>query len=84
LAFSRDQEHKVYVQHRMLEHAQELFQWLEKGAYLFVCGDAHRMAKDVEATLHRIVQEQGNMDEKEAKNYIKNLRTQKRYLKDVY
>ncbi len=84
LAFSRDQEHKIYVQHRMLEQAQDFFQWLEKGAYVFVCGDAHRMAKDVDAVLHRIIQEQGNTDEQGAKSYVKALRSQKRYLRDVY
>lgn len=84
LAFSRDQPHKVYVQHRMLEKANELFNMLENGAYFFVCGDAHRMAKDVDAALHRIVQEQGGCDEAAAKEYVKNLRHQKRYLKDVY
>ncbi len=84
LAFSRDQGHKIYVQHRMLEQAEDLFKWLEKGAYIFVCGDAHRMAKDVETTLHRIIQEQGKMDELAARAYVKRLRAEKRYLRDVY
>jgi sulfite reductase (NADPH) flavoprotein alpha-component len=84
VAFSRDQEHKIYVWHRMLEHAKELFQWMENGAYLYVCGDAHRMAKDVEATLHQIVKEQGKMDESSAKAYIKKLKAEERYLRDVY
>jgi sulfite reductase (NADPH) flavoprotein alpha-component len=84
LAFSRDQEHKIYVQHRMLEHAEELFRWIEEGAFIFVCGDAHRMAKDVDATLHRIIQEQGKMDEHGTKEYVKRLRNEKRYLRDVY
>lgn len=83
-AFSRDQERKVYVQHKMKEHGQELYHWLEEGAYLYVCGDAQRMAKDVEATLHEIVKEYGNHDEAAAKDYIKQLRQQKRYLRDVY
>lgn len=83
-AFSRDQEHKVYVQHRMLEHAGEIFEWVERGGYIFVCGDAHRMAKDVDAVLHQIVQQQGNRSEQETKEYIKRLRTEKRYLRDVY
>jgi sulfite reductase (NADPH) flavoprotein alpha-component len=83
-AFSRDQEHKVYVQHKMLEHARELYEWITSGAYLYVCGDAHRMAKDVEATLHQILQEQGKMDEAGAKAFVKQLRTDKRYLRDVY
>lgn len=84
LAFSRDQEHKVYVQHRMLEQGFELFRWLEGGAHLYVCGDAHRMAKDVETSLLRIIQEHGSRDEGEAKNYLKRLRSEKRYLRDVY
>lgn len=84
LAFSRDQEHKIYVWHRMLEHAKELFQWIDKGAYVYVCGDAHRMAKDVDAILHRIVQEQSGGTEQTAKNYIKQLKAENRYLRDVY
>jgi sulfite reductase (NADPH) flavoprotein alpha-component len=84
LAFSRDQEEKIYVQHKMLERAKQLWSWLEEGAYFFVCGDAHRMAKDVEHALQRIIQEQGQMSEEAAKAYVKTLRSQKRYLADVY
>lgn len=84
LAFSRDQEYKVYVQHRMWEKGGELFQWLEEGSYLYVCGDAQRMAKDVEVMLHHIVQEFGKKEAQAAKEYIKHLRQQKRYLRDVY
>jgi sulfite reductase (NADPH) flavoprotein alpha-component len=84
LAFSRDQEHKVYVQHKMWENGEELYQWLEEGAYLYVCGDAQRMAKDVEAMLQAIVQEFGKKEAQAAKDYIKQLRQQKRYLRDVY
>lgn len=84
LAFSRDQPEKIYVQHRMYENAKELWAWLEEGAYFYVCGDAHRMAKDVEAMLQKIAQEQGSMNEEAAKAYVKNLRSQKRYLIDVY
>lgn len=83
-AFSRDQQHKVYVQHRMLEKGAELWNWIEHGSYIYVCGDAHRMAKDVEATLLQIIQEQGKMDETAAKAYLKQLRSDKRYLRDVY
>jgi sulfite reductase (NADPH) flavoprotein alpha-component len=83
-AFSRDQMHKIYVWHRMFEHAAEIFEWLQKGAYIYVCGDAHRMAKDVDATIHTIVQEQGGMDEQAAKNYVKQLKAANRYLRDVY
>jgi len=83
-AFSRDQEDKIYVQHRMLEHGRDLFAWLENGAVFYVCGDAHRMAKDVDAALHHIVQIHGEKSESEAKNYIKRLRAEKKYLRDVY
>lgn len=84
LAFSRDQADKVYVQHKMRERGEELFQWLEEGAYLYVCGDAQRMAKDVEATLQFILQEFGGKEVQSAREYIKSLRQQKRYLRDVY
>ncbi|MES2121727.1 MAG: sulfite reductase [Chlamydiota bacterium] len=84
LAFSRDQSEKIYVQHRMLENAKDLWSWLQEGAYFYVCGDAHRMAKDVESTLITIAQEQGNLSEEAAKYYIKTLRSDKRYLADVY
>lgn len=84
VAFSRDQSHKVYVQDKMWEYGAELFRWLEEGAYLFVCGDAKRMAKDVEAMLLQIIQKHGNKDEAAAKLYVKQLRADKRYLRDVY
>lgn len=83
-AFSRDQNYKIYVQHRMLEHGQELFQWLEDGAHLFVCGDAKHMAKDVDAALFEIIKVHGKLSDTEVKAYIKELRTEKRYLRDVY
>jgi sulfite reductase (NADPH) flavoprotein alpha-component len=84
VAFSRDQDYKIYVQHRMQEHGEELFRWLESGAYFYVCGDAHYMAKDVEAALLQIIQHHGKMDEPASKLYLKKLRTEKRYLRDVY
>lgn len=84
LAFSRDQDHKIYVQDRMLEHSEELWRWLEGGAYFYVCGDAKRMAKDVEAALVSIAQSQGGLTEEEALRYVKDLRKKKRYQKDVY
>lgn len=83
-AFSRDQENKIYVQHRMLEHGAELFAELEQGAYLYVCGDAHHMAKDVEAALHTIIEQHGHLDAQAAKQYVKKLRAEKRYLRDIY
>jgi sulfite reductase (NADPH) flavoprotein alpha-component len=85
-AFSRDQAEKMYVQHRMLEHAAELFRWLEEGACFYVCGDATRMAKDVDAALHQIIHSRmrgsGTVDD--ASEYMKRLRDEKRYLRDVY
>ena len=83
-AFSRDQEHKIYVQHRMLEHAAEFWKWLEEGAHFFVCGDAKRMAKDVDAALQKIIQEHGGKDPEQASEYIEQLKKEKRYKRDVY
>lgn len=84
LAFSRDQEEKVYVQHRLLEQGEAIYQWLEEGAHFYVCGDATHMAKDVENALISIVQEHGKKSAAEAKAYIVALRKAKRYQKDVY
>lgn len=83
-AFSRDQEHKIYVQHRMKEHGAELWKWLEEGAYFYVCGDAHRMAVDVDRALHEIVEEHGGKTPEQAQEYIEELKKSKRYRKDVY
>ncbi len=84
-AFSRDQEHKVYVQHRMEENGAELWQWIEEeGAHFFVCGDAKRMAKDVDAILKKIVQTHGGKSPDEANDYIEHLKKDKRYKRDVY
>lgn len=83
-AFSRDQERKVYVQDRMLEHAAELWAWLERGAHFFVCGDATRMAADVDAALHRIVADRGGMSPEQAREYVSKLATGHRYQRDVY
>jgi sulfite reductase (NADPH) flavoprotein alpha-component len=84
LAFSRDQQEKVYVQHRMLENASDLWAWLEGGAYFYVCGDATRMARDVDEALHRIISEQGNFRPEAAKAYVAGLKRAKRYQRDVY
>ena len=83
-AFSRDQEKKVYVQTRMEENADALWRWIDEGAHFFVCGDAKRMAKDVDATLRKIVQEQGGKSPDEAAEYIERMKTEKRYKRDVY
>ncbi|MFQ3251048.1 MAG: sulfite reductase (NADPH) flavoprotein alpha-component [Glaciecola sp.] len=84
LAFSRDQAEKVYVQDRLRENGKEVFEWLEQGAHIYICGDAMRMAKDVETTLLALVAEHGNQSAAEAKQYVTNLRKSKRYQKDVY
>ncbi len=84
LAFSRDQSERIYVQHRMLESAPELWRWLEGGASFYVCGDAKRMAKDVDAALHRIVGEQGGLSPESAAEYVKRLKREGRYQRDVY
>jgi sulfite reductase (NADPH) flavoprotein alpha-component len=84
LAFSRDQAEKVYVQHRMKEHAREIWDWLQQGAHFYVCGDARRMALDVDHALHSIVEEQGGMMGDKAKEYVKALSKSKRYQRDVY
>jgi sulfite reductase (NADPH) flavoprotein alpha-component len=84
LAFSRDQEHKVYVQDRMLEQAPLFWSWLQDGASIYVCGDASRMAKDVDATLHTIVRQQGRMDHEAAKDFVQAFKDQHRYHRDVY
>jgi sulfite reductase (NADPH) flavoprotein alpha-component len=84
LAFSRDQERKIYVQDRMLEQGQDLFRWLQDGASVYVCGDASRMAKDVDASLHEIVQKQGSMTLDAANEYVQQLKDQHRYHRDVY
>ena len=83
-AFSRDQAEKVYVQHRMLDNAAELWRWLEEGGYFYVCGDASRMAKDVDDALHRVVEQAGGKSKEEAAEYVEALKKAKRYRKDVY
>ena len=84
-AWSRDQAHKIYVQHKMLDNAAEIWKWIDReGAQFFVCGDAKRMAKDVDAALRKIVQEQGGKSVEEANAYVEQLKTDKRYKRDVY
>jgi sulfite reductase (NADPH) flavoprotein alpha-component len=84
LAFSRDQAEKVYVQDRLTENAAELWSWLEAGAYFYVCGDASRMAKDVDAALHRVIEQAGAKTADEAKAYVAQLKSSRRYQRDVY
>src|SRR5262249_47194110 len=83
-AFSRDQAKKVYVQDRMQEHAAELYEWLERGAYFYVCGDASRMAKDVELALLDAIAKGSNGTLEQASEYLANMKKQKRYQRDVY
>ena len=84
LAWSRDQAEKEYVQHKMLAKGGELFAWLQDGAYFYVCGDASRMAKDVDLALRQIAATEGGMSEEDAAKWVKSLQKEKRYLKDVY
>ena len=84
LAFSRDQKEKIYVQDRMREYGAELFKWLEEGGYFFVCGDAFRMAKDVDKALHEVIAGYGKLSEEDASAYVEKLKADKRYVRDVY
>jgi sulfite reductase (NADPH) flavoprotein alpha-component len=84
LAWSRDQAEKIYVQHRMLENARELYGWLEAGAGFYVCGDASRMAKDVDAALHKVIELGGGRSAEQAAGYVGQLQAARRYLRDVY
>lgn len=84
LAFSRDQEEKIYVQHRLLEKGAELFAWLQRGAYFYICGDAMRMAKDVDCALLEIVESEGGMSPHQAVDYVDKLKRERRYVSDVY
>lgn len=84
LAWSRDQAEKIYVQHRLLENAREVFDWLERGAAFYVCGDTSRMAKDVDAALREVIQRGGGKSPEQAAEYVKQLQASKRYQRDVY
>ncbi|MCP3129852.1 assimilatory sulfite reductase (NADPH) flavoprotein subunit [Shewanella sp. KJ2020] len=84
VAFSRDQAHKIYVQHRIKEQGQALWQWLQNGAHIYICGDAERMAKDVHQALIEVAVEVGGLNSEAAEAYFETLRSDKRYQKDVY
>jgi sulfite reductase (NADPH) flavoprotein alpha-component len=84
LAFSRDQENKIYVQHRMEQKAGELYNWIDNGAYLYISGTKDPMSKDVEATLLKIIENKGRKTKEEAILYLKNMKDEGRYEKDVY
>jgi sulfite reductase (NADPH) flavoprotein alpha-component len=84
VAFSRDKKEKVYVQHRMLENSKELFEWLEEGAVVYICGDEKHMAHDVHKTMIEIISKEGGMSLEEAGAYLADMQQQKRYQRDVY
>jgi sulfite reductase (NADPH) flavoprotein alpha-component len=83
-AFSRDSAQKVYVQHKMLENSKELFEWLENGAYFYVCGDKQYMAKDVHTALLTVIEKEGSMSPEDAEAYLNGMKEQGRYERDVY
>ena len=83
-AFSRDQDHKIYVQHRLLEQAGDIWDWLQHGAHVYVCGDARRMAKDVDNALRQICQTTGGLSDDQTEVFMGELRRDKRYQRDVY
>ncbi|MDX1886715.1 bifunctional nitrate reductase/sulfite reductase flavoprotein subunit alpha [Mycolicibacterium sp. 120270] len=84
LAFSRDQDKRVYVQHKMLDYGAELWRWIDDGAHFYVCGDASRMARDVDAALKSIIKTHGRMSDEDARHYKRELVADKRYVRDVY
>ena len=84
VAFSRDQKEKIYVQHKLKENQQEVFKWLEEGAYFYLCGDMKYMAKDVNRTLLEIIRSQGGISREKAEEYVKKLKRERRFQSDVY
>jgi sulfite reductase (NADPH) flavoprotein alpha-component len=84
VAFSRDTDQKVYVQHKLKKHSKEVFDWLQAGAYLYICGSKFPMSVDVENTLLEIIAEHGGFNKEEAEAYLNSLKDEERYLKDVY
>ncbi len=84
IAFSRDTDKKIYVQHKLEENAADFYEWLEQGAVIYVCGDEKSMAVDVDATIHRIIEQQGQKTSEQAKALVQELKQQKRYQRDVY
>ncbi|KQU22533.1 sulfite reductase [NADPH] flavoprotein alpha-component [Bacillus sp. Leaf13] len=84
VAFSRDADEKVYVQHRMLEHSRKLYEWLQEGAAVYICGDEKNMAQDVHNTLIEIIEKEGQMSHADAQDYLEEMQQNKRYQRDVY
>ena len=83
-AWSRDQDEKVYVQHKIIEEGAHFWSYLEKGAIFYVCGDAERMAPDVDKALHQVIMQHGGKSEEEAAEYVSEMKAGKRYRRDVY
>ncbi len=84
VAFSRDQEEKIYVQHRLVQNAPKVWSWLEEGAHFYVCGDASRMAADVDRALHQVIERAGGKTTDQAAEYVAKLKSEKRYQRDIY
>ncbi|HET6559427.1 MAG TPA: hypothetical protein VFG54_19040, partial [Prolixibacteraceae bacterium] len=84
VAFSRDQEEKIYVQHRLIERQKEIYAWLSNGASIYLCGDMKQMARDVQKALLQIFETEGGMSEEKALEYLKKLKKEKRFQTDVY
>ena len=83
-AFSRDGDEKRYVQHRLWDQKKQIWEWIEKGAFIYVCGDAEKMAKDVDLTLQHIIKESAHLNEEDSRQWLKDLRKNRRYIQDVY
>ena len=84
MAFSRDQKDKIYVQHRLLENAEEITNWINDGAHIYICGDESKMAKDVHKALVKIISDKKKIKENEAEEFLKEMQKQGKYQKDVY
>ncbi|MCB1079922.1 MAG: sulfite reductase [NADPH] flavoprotein alpha-component, partial [Verrucomicrobiae bacterium] len=83
-AWSRDQAEKIYIQHKIVEHGADFWNWLEEGAIVYVCGDAERMAPDVDKAIHDVIATHGGISEADASAYVEQMRKDKRYRRDVY
>ena len=84
VAFSRDTDQKVYVQHRITENSEQFNQWLENGAVIYICGDESKMAKDVHEAIKSVLKKEQNLSDEDAEVYLKQLKRDKRYQRDVY
>jgi len=84
VAFSRDSEEKVYVQHRIEENSKEFYQWIQEGAAIYVCGDEKHMAKDVHQSILNVIQKEGHYNEEEAEEFLTELKKERRYQRDIY